>query len=134
MSLKTNLEETINTGLEQMNRLDVSSDEFKKGAGSLGTLMEHLENMEKTENEYSVKMEEIRSNDENKREDLELRKKQAKVDGRHKWGDKVLKVLDIAVPATITVVGTLLTFAFETDNTVTTQIGRDYLNRIVPKR
>ena len=141
MEFKNNLERTINTGLEQMNQLNVTSTEFKNGANNLSTLMESWTNMEKLENELYLKREEIVSNhdvkmNENdiKREENDIKRKQMKSEGRHKWADRFVKVLDIAVPATITVVGTLLTFAFEENGCVSTQIGRDYLNRIVTKR
>lgn len=54
--------------------------------------------------------------------------------GKSEKFDKAIKVIEVLAPLMLTVWGTVVTFRFEKTGTITTQMGRNFINRLMPKK
>ena len=64
----------------------------------------------------------------------DLKLKQMKDDKIDRWVKNGLTALGIAVPTVVTVWGTLKSFKFEEEGTITTIMGRGFINKLLPKK
>lgn len=115
MNLEKLLNEEIQTEFECLKDLEAGTKEYDSTVDGLVKLMDRAIEIEKFNIEQDAK------------EDLA---KEEKIDRIVKH---VISFTGIAVPTALTIWGTLASFAFEKDNTVSTLIGRGFINKLLPK-
>lgn len=127
MGIKTLLEEEIRSEIEMLGKHGPASAEYKALVDGVTKLTEQYNNLEKTNNDKYDK-EDARYN--------EMRVKDAELAMERK--DRLVKNwltgVSIGGGFVMTAVGAWATFKFEETGTVTSILGRGFINRFLPKK
>ena len=127
MDGKPLLNEEIQQKIEKMGELEVGTEAYKLAADSVSKLMEKAIEIDKLEIEAYDR--ERAREDEN-----DFRERQLKEDKKDRLVKNILTGAGIAIPVMVTIWGTLASFKFEETGTVTTIMGRGFLNKLLPKK
>lgn len=127
MSIKTLLVEEIQDELNDLSGLDLGSDKYKVTIDGLTKLIDRAIEMEKfeTENEDKIK---------NREKDDDFKLKQMEEERTDRWVRNGIAIAGIIIPSIITVWGTVKSLNFEKEGTVTTIVGRGFINKLLPKK
>lgn len=126
-SIRELLDEEIQVEFEKLSKLEVGSESYKETVDGLTKLVDRAVEIDKTEMENATKIE--AQNIEN-----DLKALQIKEDNRDRWVRNGIAIAGIIVPSVLTVWGTLKSFKFEETGTVTTILGRGFINKLLPKK
>lgn len=127
MSIKTLLHEEIEDQIEEVGKIQVGTEEYKTAVDGLAKLMDRAIEMDKVENERKVEIETRNMENDLKREQMEDERKDRKV-------RNIIAAAGIGVPAVITIWGTIKSIKFEETGTITTIMGRGFINKLLPKK
>ena len=127
MSIKHRLSEEIEKELEDLQRMKLGSDEHRTAVDELTKLVDRYNEMEKLDGEREEKAA-------NRLIDDEFKAAQAKRDTVNKWIDHVIAIAGIVLPLVVTIWGTKASFRFEKEDSVTTIMGRGFVNKLLPKK
>ena len=127
MNVKTLLEEEIQGEFEGLNELEVGSKEYQTTVDGLTKLIDRAIEIEKMESESDEKVE-------NRVFDNDLKLKQLDEEKKDRLIKNCISVAGIVIPSVITIWGTFKTFKFEEEGTITTTMGRGFINRLFPKK
>lgn len=127
MNIETLLREAIQREFEKLQGFDVGSEEYKTTVDGLVKLMDRAIELEKLETEVQDKAE-------NRETDNELKLKQMEVDKKDRLIKNCLTGAGIVIPSLITIWGTVKSLKFEQEGTVTTIMGRGFINKLLPKK
>lgn len=127
MSIKHRLSEEIEKELEDLQRMKLGSDEHRTAVDELTKLVDRYNEMEKLEGEREEKAA-------NRLIDDEFKTAQAKRDTINKRIDHVIAIAGIVLPLAVTIWGTKASFRFEKEDSVTTIMGRGFVNKLLPKK
>lgn len=127
MNVKTLLEEEIQGEFEGLNELEVGSKEYQTTVDGLTKLIDRAIEIEKMESESDEKVE-------NRVFDNDLKLKQLDEEKKDRLIKNCISVAGIVIPSAITIWGTFKTFKFEEEGTITTTMGRGFINRLFPKK
>lgn len=105
MSLQVNLENEINARFEEIEAMTITTDEYRKAVDDLSKLMDRA---------------------------IELNKLDAEV--AEKRRENVVNIAGIITGAILTVWGTIKSLKFEETGSITTSIGRGFINKLLPKK
>lgn len=126
-SIRELLDEEIQVEFEKLSKLEVGSESYKATVDGLAKLVDRAVEIDKTEMENATKIE--AQNIEN-----DFKAVQIKEDNRDRWVRNGIAIAGIIVPSVLTVWGTLKSFKFEETGTVTTILGRGFINKLLPKK
>lgn len=126
-SIRELLDEEIQVEFEKLSKLEVGSESYKATVDGLSKLVDRAVEIDKTEMENATKIE--AQNIEN-----DLKALQIKEDNLDRWVRNGIAIAGIIVPSVLTVWGTLKSFKFEETGTVTTILGRGFINKLLPKK
>ena len=126
-SIRELLDEEIQVEFEKLSKLEVGSESYKATVDGLTKLVDRAVEIDKTEMENATKIE--AQNIEN-----DFKALQIKEDNRDRWVRNGIAIAGIIVPSVLTVWGTLKSFKFEETGTVTTILGRGFINKLLPKK
>ena len=126
-SIRELLDEEIQVEFEKLSKLEVGSESYKAAVDGLTKLVDRAVEIDKTEMENATKIE--AQNIEN-----DLKALQIKEDNLDRWVRNGIAIAGIIVPSVLTVWGTLKSFKFEETGTVTTILGRGFINKFLPKK
>ena len=121
--VKTLLNEEIQMELEHLKDLEMGTDEHKISVDLITKLLDREIELKKLENEKSKRV-----------EDNEFKKLQAKDENKDRLIRNGLTAAGIVIPTIVTIWGTLKTLKFEETGTVTTMMGRGFVNKLLPKK
>lgn len=121
--VKTLLNEEIQMELENLKDLEMGTDEHKISVDLITKLLDREIELKKLENEESKRV-----------EDNEFKKLQAKDENKDRLIRNGLTAAGIVIPTIVTIWGTLKTLKFEETGTVTTMMGRGFVNKLLPKK
>lgn len=127
MNIKTLFETEIENELNDLKDMEVGSDEHKTAVDGLTKLAEKVIEFERIENEIREKA--IERENENS-----FRMKQMDDDRKDRLIKNCLTGVSIVTGVGITVWGTLKSLKFEETGTVTTIMGRGFINKLLPKK
>ena len=127
MSIKHRLSEEIEKELEDLQRMKLGSDEHRTAVDELTKLVDRYNEMEKLDGEREEKAA-------NRLIDDEFKAAQAKRDTINKWIDHCIAIAGIVLPLAVTIWGTKASFRFEKEDSVTTIMGRGFVNKLLPKK
>lgn len=133
-SNKTLLEDEIQRELGRLADLEVGTDEYKTTVDGITKLIDRataLDKMEFEQEEISNKntREVSKSYDEKA-----LREKELEHQRKDRLITHIIAIAGIVVPTVLTVWGTLKSLKFEETGTVTTSVGKGFINRLFPKK
>lgn len=123
MKIKETLYKEIEDKLQALNEIEVGTDEYKSSVDGVTKLLDRAIEIEKHEAEM-------------KEREAERIAKNIQVAEEQK--DRVVKNYisagGVVLPLLVTIWGTLKSFKFEQDGTVTTIMGRGFINKLLPKK
>lgn len=127
MNIETLLYEAIENAFNELNEMDNGSEERKAKVDELAKLMDR-----------AIEMEKVDVDCKNKAKALEIEqnfKEKQMVDEKH---DRLVKnaisVAGIVLPLAVTVWGTIVSFNFERNDSISTIMGRGYIQKLLPKK
>lgn len=123
MSFDTKLHEEIQSELEGISNMNLGTEEYRTTVDGVTKLMDRAIELKKFDAEQVDKA----NNTALKTEQMENEKKDS-------WIRNGLTAAGIIIPTVVTIWGTLKTFKFEESGTVTTMIGRGFINKLIPKK
>ena len=123
MKIKETLYKEIEDELQALNEIELGTDEYKSSVDGVTKLLDRAIEIEKHEAEM-------------KEREAERIAKNIQVAEEQK--DRVVKNYisagGVVLPLLVTIWGTLKSFKFEKDGTVTTIMGRGFINKLLPKK
>lgn len=143
--IKTKLVQEITDELDDLQEIEIGTQEYKTTVEGITKLADKVIEMEKLEadalqkarsyeldkNKFNREMEERI-----KAREIEesTKKEQAKDNRKFKWLEIGIAVVGIAVPTIVKIWGTNKTLKFEETGTVTTMAGRSHINSLFTKK
>lgn len=119
MKVENLLHAEITSEFEKLKGMDVGSEEYKTTIDGLTKLVDRAIDIDKL-------------NLESKSE--ELKQKQIEEEIKDLFVKNCLAAAGIVVPAVITIWGTIKSIKFEETGTITTIMGRGFINKLLPKK
>lgn len=113
------LEEVVTDKLSKLKDMDAKSEEYKTTVDTVGKLIDKMTDREKLFLESEER--------DLKRDQFEDEKKDRKV-------RNVLSAAGIILPLGVTIWGTFKSFKFEQEGTITTIMGRGFIQKLLPKK
>lgn len=139
------LEDEISAEFNTLKDMELGSEQYKTTVDQLTKLMDRSISLEKLDNEsddkvkdresdMNYKIEQLANDKEYRDSDIALRKEQMDNDKRDRLIVNIITAAGIIIPSFITVWGTYKTLKFEEQGTVTTIMGRGFINKLLPKK
>ena len=139
------LEDEISAEFNTLKDMELGSEPYKTAVDQLTKLMDRSISLEKLDNEsddkvkdresdMNYKTEQLANDKEYRDSDITLRKEQMDNDKRDRLIVNIITAAGIIIPSFITVWGTYKTLKFEEQGTVTTIMGRGFINKLLPKK
>ena len=130
MDIENLLIDEVKYELEELRGLSMGSKEHEIAVGDLAKLMDRAIELEKLnilDKENFKKREDVAFEKEFKLSQMKEEQKAQKV-------RVYIDVAGIVLPCIVTIWGTLKSFEFEKEGTVTTIMGRGFINKLLPKK
>lgn len=121
------LEEEIARLFNELSDLDFDSEEYKTTMNELVKLIDRSNEVQKIEIEHDDKVK-------SRERDYELKRKQMDIDKKDRMIDHTIAAAGILIPSFLTIWGTILSLKFEETGSVTTIMGRGFINKLLPKK
>ena len=128
------LDEEIASLFEAIKDEDINSQEYKAGYEALAKLLDKKAELEKIKVDAADKAETRSMMKRNQANENRLKQQQIDEEKKDRRWRNWLGVAGIAIPSLITVWGTLKSLKFEETGTVTTPIGRGFINKLLPRK
>ena len=126
-NIETLLHEEIQDGFDALSKMERGTEIHKTTVDEVAKLFDKAIEIEKIEIEAKEKAKAREIEESLKREQMEEDRK----DRRFKNG---IAVGGIVLPLAVTIWGTFKTLKFEEEGTVTTIMGRGFINKLIPKK
>ena len=127
MNIKDLLCEEIESEFEGLKSMDLGSEKHKATVDGLTKLVDRAIEIKKVEieNDEKVTSREI---------DNDFKSQQMEDERKDRLVRNGITIASIVIPTAVTIWGTLKSFKFEETGTVTTTIGRGFINKLIPKK
>ena len=123
MEIETMLHKQLVSELNDLKETEAGSDQRRATVDELTKLMDR-----------AIKMEELGIEREAKENDRLLKIQQMDEDRKDRLVKNCMTAAGIILPVMLTVWGTLTSLKFEEEGTVTTIVGREFVNKLLPKK
>ena len=129
MDIDDLLLEEIEQEFNGLKDVEMGTEKYKASVDGLAKLVDRAIELRKIDADRNDKESEldIRS------KDLELREQRDKYDKIDQLIRNGISIAGIIIPTAVTIWGTLKTFQFEEEGSITTNIGRGFINKLLPK-
>ena len=129
MDIDDLLLEEIEQEFNGLKDVEMGTEKYKASVDGLSKLLDRSIELRKIDYDRNDKESEldIRS------KDLELREQRDKYDKIDQLIRNGISIAGIVIPTVVTIWGTLKTFQFEEEGSITTNIGRGFINKLLPK-
>ena len=127
MRIETQLKEEIATELTELSKMQLGSDEYRGTVDGLAKLMDRAIELERLDIESHEKVEARHS-------DEDFKMKQMEEERKDRIARNCIAVAGIVVSTAVTVWGTIKSINFEKEGTITTIMGRGFINKLLPKK
>ena len=129
MDIDDLLLEEIEQEFNDLKDIEMGTEKYKASVDGLAKLVDRAIELRKIDADRNDKESEldIRS------KDLELREQRDKYDKIDQLIRNGISIAGIVIPTVVTIWGTLKTFQFEEEGSITTNIGRGFINKLLPK-
>jgi hypothetical protein len=127
MAIRNLLELEIEEEFEKLNKMEVGTEQYKTTVDGLTKLLDRSIEIDKHRDELDEK-------DKNREIDKDFKSKQVEDEKKDRKIKNGLTLAGIVIPSVITIWGTLKSLKFEKDGTVTTIMGRGFINKLLPKK
>ena len=116
MITETLLQEEIQSEFESLKEMDLGTEDYRSTVDNLTKLVDRQIELKKIEIDDSFK------------------KKQLDEDKKDRFVRNGIAIAGIVIPSIITIWGTLKSLKFEEEGTVTTIMGRGFINKLLPRK
>lgn len=116
---KVLLETEVQREIEQLKKMEVCDESYKDAVDGITKLTDRLIEIEKVQNEVS---------------DKEIKLKEMEDERKDRLIKNCLTGASIVTGIGLTVWGTIKSLKFEEEGTVTTIVGRGFINKLLPKK
>ena len=127
MSIKRLLDEEIERQIEDLKTKEIGTDEYKSTVDGVSKLLDRTIEMDKLDQEALESREE-------REFDQQFKSAQMEQESKNKVVDRIINIAAIVLPIGCTIWGTVKTLKFEEKGTVTTIMGRGFINKLLPKK
>ena len=127
MKVETMLHDEILNEFEELKKLEVGSDGYRAAVDGISKLLDRAIEYDKLDAECNE-----RSLNRGFEEDYKLQ--QAEDEKRDRRIKNGITIAGIVIPSVITIWGTIKSLNFEKEGTVTTIMGRGFINKLLPKK
>lgn len=127
MSMEDLLRTEVEENLKNMKDLELGSKEYDSAVDSTCKLMDRVIAIDKNADDYDLK-------DKARETETNLKYDQIAKDKRNQMIQNGITVGSIVVSTAVTIWGTLASFKFEKEGTVTTILGRQFIGKLLPKK
>lgn len=127
MEVEKLLDNEIESVFGELNTIELGSEKYRVTVDELVKLLDKKLDIQKFQSDNYDK--DVAREDNNN-----FRLKQMEDEKKDRLWKNGLAIATIIVPSVITIWGTLKTFKFEEEGTVTSIIGRNFINKLVPKK
>ena len=126
-NIETLLHEEIQDGFDALSRMERGTEIHKTTVDEVAKLFDKAIEIEKIE---------IEAKDKAKAREIEasLKRAQMEEDRKDRRFKNGIAVGGIVLPLAVTIWGTFKTLKFEEEGTVTTMMGRGFINKLIPKK
>ena len=126
-NIETLLHEEIQDGFDALSRMERGTETHKTTVDEVAKLFDKAIEIEKLEMEAKER--------EKAREiEASLKRAQIEEDRKDRRVKNGIAIGGIVLPLAVTIWGTFKTFRFEETGTVTTMMGRGFINKLIPKK
>lgn len=146
--LETLLATEIQEDLENLRDLELGSEEYKVAVDGIVKLMDRAIDLRKVDvdaedklarldverESNEVKQAELKLKEEQFNVEIELKQKQLDSEKKDQLFRNGIAIAGIVIPSVITIWGTVKSLKFEETGTVTTLMGRGFINKLLPKK
>lgn len=119
MNIDALLEDVVTNELNELKKMEVGTEEYKISVEGVTKLVDRLNEREKFGLECETS-------------DLELKKLES--ENKDRFIRNCIAVAGIVIPTVVTIWGTKKSFEFEKEGTITTIMGRGFINKLLPKK
>ena len=127
VNIETLLYEEIDTEFEKLSQLEPGTEQHKVAADTLAKLMDRAIEMDRIESESEDRAETRES-------ELRLKEQQLADEKKDRWWKNIIGAATVVLPLVVTIWGTNKSLKFEEEGTVTTPIGRGFIQKLLPKK
>lgn len=126
-NIETLLHEEIQDGFDALSKMERGTDKHKTTVDELAKLFDKAIEIEKIE---------VEAKERNMAREIEanLKKQQMEEDRKDRRVKNGIAIGGIVLPLTVTIWGTFKTLKFEETGTITTMMGRGFINKLIPKK
>ena len=121
------LYDEINAEFEDLSKMALGTEEYKVTVDGLTKLMDRAIDMKKFDTEYAERIE-------NQKMDNSWKQRQMNEERKDRLIKNGISIAGIVIPSLITIWGTVKSMEFEKEGTITTIIGRGFINKLLPKK
>lgn len=142
--IKTLLNDEISDELKRLGDIEIGTETYKTTVEGITKLMDKKIEIDKFERDIQVKNRDYELERRKANEELESKAKSIAIEEKkleqitNEKNDQLFKngiaIASIVVPSLITIWGTFKTLKFEETGTVTTIMGRGFVNKLIPKK
>lgn len=125
MKIETILQEEIKSEFKELKSMELGTDKYKSTVDGLTKLVDRAIKIEELNNDAQDKI--------YKENELDLKQQQIEEERKDRKVRNSITVASIVIPTIVTIWGTLKTLKFEEVGTVTTNAGRNFMNRLFKK-
>ncbi len=116
MNIEKQLEVAITQEFKNLQSMGIGSDEYKMTADVLTKLIDRAIEIE------------------NHKSEREIKDREGEREERDRWIKNGIAVAGIIIPCAVTIWGTKVSLKFEEEGTITTIVGRGFINKLLPKK
>ena len=127
MNIERLLRKEIVDELEMLSKIQIGSEDYKSAVDGLTKLMDKAIEMEKFDREMDEKTK-------SREDEKYLRIQELYENQKNRKLSNYIAIGGLVVPAILTVWGTIKTINFEKEGTITTIMGRGFINKLLPKK
>lgn len=127
MNVETLLENRIKHNFEQLNEMEVDSESYKATVDELVKLLDRDIELKKIDVD-------IQEKSKNRDNETDLKLKEMEEEKKDRLIKNAITAAGIAIPTLVTIWGTIKSIEFEKEGTITTIMGRGFINKLLPKK
>lgn len=126
-NIETLLHEEIQDGFDALSKMERGTETHKTTVDELAKLFDKAIEIEKIEVE-------AKERDKAREIEASLKRAQMEEDRKDRRAKNGIAIVGIVLPLAVTIWGTFKTLKFEEEGTVTTMMGRGFINKLIPKK
>ena len=127
MDIEALLKREIEDEFEVFQNMTLGTNDYKMTIDGLTKLLDRHIELKKVDYDHEEKAK-------NREYDNQLKIKQMEEDRKDRWIKNGIAIASFVIPSLITIWGTKKSFEFEKTGTITTIMGRGFLNKLISKK